>query len=50
MIVESLADLRAWERLAARARERRIGLVALVLGRSAQARRAVVTHTASLGG
>ena len=39
MIVESLADLRGWERLAARARDRRIGLVALVLGRSAQARR-----------
>ncbi|MGE0298335.1 MAG: acetate--CoA ligase family protein [Pseudonocardia sp.] len=50
MIVESLADLRAWERLAARARDRRIGLVALVLGRSEQARRAVVTHTASLAG
>ena len=32
LIVESLADLRAWERLAACARERRIGLVALVLG------------------
>jgi len=50
MIVESLADLRDWERLAARARARRIGLVALVLGRSAQARAAVVTHTASLAG
>ena len=48
LIVESLADLRAWETLAARARERRIGLVALVLGRSEQARRAVITHTASL--
>jgi acetate---CoA ligase (ADP-forming) len=50
MIVESLADLRAWEGLAACARARRIGLVALVLGRSAQARAAVVTHTASLAG
>ena len=49
-IVESLADLRDWERLAACARGRRIGLVALVLGRSAQARAAVVTHTASLAG
>ena len=48
LIVESLADLRAWETLAARARQRRIGLVALVLGRSEQARRAVITHTASL--
>ena len=50
MIVESLADLRDWERLAACARSRRIGLVALVLGRSPQARAAVVTHTASLAG
>ncbi|MBV9922732.1 MAG: acetate--CoA ligase family protein, partial [Pseudonocardia sp.] len=50
MIVESLADLRAWEGLAARARRRRVGLVALVLGRSARARAAVVTHTASLAG
>ena len=50
MIVESLADLRDWERLAACARARRIGLVALVLGRSPQARAAVVTHTASLAG
>jgi acyl-CoA synthetase (NDP forming) len=50
LIVESLADLRGWERLAARSRERRIGVVALVLGRSGQARRAVITHTASLAG
>ena len=50
LIVESLADVRGWERLAARARERRTGLVALVLGRSEQARQAVVTHTASLAG
>jgi acyl-CoA synthetase (NDP forming) len=50
MIVESLADLRAWEFLAARARCRRVGLVALVLGRSVQARAAVLTHTASLAG
>jgi acyl-CoA synthetase (NDP forming) len=48
LIVESLADGREWELLAARARERRTGLVALVLGRSEQARRAVITHTASL--
>jgi acyl-CoA synthetase (NDP forming) len=50
LIVESLADLRGWEVLAGRARDRRIGLVALVLGRSEQGRRAVVTHTASLSG
>ena len=50
MVVESFADLRAWEGLAGRARQREVGLVALVLGRSGQARRAVVTHTASLAG
>ncbi|HWM60330.1 MAG TPA: acetate--CoA ligase family protein [Pseudonocardia sp.] len=50
MVVESLADVRAMERLAARARERRIGLVALVLGRTEPARRALLTHTASLAG
>jgi len=50
MIVESFADLRAWEAMAACARRRRVGLVALVLGRSAQAMAAVVTHTASLAG
>ncbi|MFP5345945.1 MAG: acetate--CoA ligase family protein, partial [Actinomycetes bacterium] len=50
LIVESLADLRTWEALAAQARERQIGLVALVLGRSEQGRRAVVTHTAAVTG
>jgi acetate---CoA ligase (ADP-forming) len=48
LILESLADVRGLERLAARARDRRIGLVALVLGRTEQARRAVVSHTAAL--
>ena len=50
LILETLADVRGLERLAARARERRIGLVALVLGRSEPARRAVLTHTGSLAG
>ena len=50
LILETLADVRGLERLAARARDRRIGLVALVLGRSEPARRAVLTHTGSLAG
>ena len=50
LVVESLADLRAWEGLAAQARKRRVGVVALALGRSAEARRTVLTHTASLAG
>ncbi|TQM36611.1 acetate--CoA ligase family protein [Pseudonocardia cypriaca] len=50
MIVETLADVRGLERLAATARDRGVGVVALVLGRGEQARRAVQTHTASLAG
>jgi acetate---CoA ligase (ADP-forming) len=50
LILESLADVRGLERLAALARERRVGLVALVLGRSEPARRAVLSHTGSLAG
>jgi acetate---CoA ligase (ADP-forming) len=48
LIVETLADVRGLERLAATARDRGIGVVALVLGRGEPARRAVQTHTASL--
>jgi acyl-CoA synthetase (NDP forming) len=48
LIVESLADVRGLEALAARARARGIGLVALLLGRSEQASRAVLSHTGSL--
>ncbi len=48
LILETLADVRGWERLAARARSRGVGLVALLLGRSEQAARAVISHTASL--
>ena len=50
LILETLADVRGLERLARRARDRRIGLVAMVLGRSEPARRAVLTHTGSLAG
>jgi len=50
LILETLADVRGLERLAALARERGVGVVALVLGRGESARRAVQTHTASLAG
>jgi acetate---CoA ligase (ADP-forming) len=50
LIVETLADVRGLERLAALARDRGVGVVAFVLGRGERARRAVQTHTASLAG
>jgi acyl-CoA synthetase (NDP forming) len=50
LILETLADVRGLERLAALARDRGVGVVALVLGRGESARRAVQTHTASLAG
>lgn len=50
LIVETLADVRGLERLAALSRDRGVGVVALVLGRGEPARRAVQTHTASLAG
>jgi acyl-CoA synthetase (NDP forming) len=50
LIVETLADVSGLEGLAVTARERGIGVVALVLGRGEPARRAVQTHTASLAG
>ena len=50
LIMETLADVRGLERLAAVARERGIGVVALVLGQGEPARRAVRTHTAALVG
>jgi acyl-CoA synthetase (NDP forming) len=50
LIVETLADVRGLEQLAALSRERGVGVVALVLGRGESARRAVQTHTASLAG
>jgi acyl-CoA synthetase (NDP forming) len=50
LILETLADVRGLERLAGLARDRGVGVVALVLGRGESARRAVQTHTASLAG
>ena len=48
--VEGFSDLRAWEALAAKAHAKGIPLVALKVGRSAQAQAATVSHTASLAG
>jgi acetyl-CoA synthetase len=48
--VEGFRDLRDWEALAEAARDRGVALVALKVGRSAQARAATVSHTASLAG
>lgn len=48
--VEGFADLRAWERLARKAHDKGVPLVAIKVGRSDQARAATVSHTASLAG
>ena len=48
--VEGFSDLRAWEALAAKAYAKGIPLIALKVGRSAQAQAATVSHTASLAG
>ncbi|WP_170510721.1 acetate--CoA ligase family protein [Ruegeria arenilitoris] len=48
--VEGFGDLRKWEALAAKARDRGIPIVALKVGRSAQAQAATISHTASLAG
>ncbi len=48
--IEGIGDLRAFEALAARARESGKPMVALKAGRSPQARSAAVSHTASLAG
>ena len=48
--VEGFGDLRAWEALAARARERGVPLVAIKAGRSDRGRAATLSHTASLAG
>ena len=48
--VEGFRDLRAWEALAAKARDRRIPVVVLKVGRSEAARAATVSHTASFAG
>ena len=48
--IEGFGDLRAFEALAAKARELAKPIVALKVGRTDQARAATVTHTASLAG
>ena len=48
--IEGFGDLRKWERLAVRARARGVPVVALKVGRSAQAQAATISHTASLAG
>lgn len=48
--IEGIGDLRKFEALATRARELGKPVIALKVGRSAQARAATVSHTASLAG
>lgn len=48
--IEGIGDLRAFEALAAQARERGKPIVALKVGKSDEARAATVSHTASLAG
>lgn len=48
--IEGFGDLRGWERLAQEAHARGVPLVALKVGRSEQAQRTTVSHTASLAG
>ncbi|NVK15732.1 MAG: acetate--CoA ligase family protein [Rhodobacteraceae bacterium] len=48
--IEGFGDLRAFEALAARARELGKPVIALKVGKSAEARAATVSHTASLAG
>ena len=48
--IEGFKDLASWEMLARKAREKSIPLLALKTGRSEEAKRATVSHTASLAG
>lgn len=48
--VEGFGDLRKWENLAHKARQRSVPIIALKMGRSDQARAATISHTASLAG
>lgn len=50
MHIEGFGDTGAWHRLAVRATERGVPLIALKVGASEQAQRATVSHTASLAG
>lgn len=48
--IEGFGNLRDWEALAQKAHERGVPLVALKVGKSGQAQRATISHTASLAG
>ena len=48
--IEGFGDLRAWENLARVAHEKSVPLVAVKVGKSAEARAATISHTASLAG
>lgn len=48
--VEGFGNLRDWEALAQKAHQRGVPLVALKVGKSGQAQRATISHTASLAG
>ncbi len=48
--VEGFGTLRDWEALAQKAHQRGVPLVALKVGKSGQAQRATISHTASLAG
>ncbi|GAA6160408.1 acetate--CoA ligase family protein [Ruegeria sp. HU-ET01832] len=48
--IEGFGDLRKWEALAKKARQRGVPIVALKMGRSVHAQAAAISHTASLAG
>ncbi|WP_170335853.1 acetate--CoA ligase family protein [Ruegeria arenilitoris] len=48
--IEGFGDLRKWEALAAKARDRGVRIIALKMGRSSHAQAATISHTASLAG
>ncbi len=48
--IEGFGDLRSWEALAQKARDRGIPIIALKMGRSDHAQAATISHTASLAG
>lgn len=48
--IEGFSDLRMWESLAQKAHSKGVPLIALKVGKSAQARAATISHTASLAG
>ncbi|WP_170771538.1 acetate--CoA ligase family protein [Ruegeria lacuscaerulensis] len=48
--IEGFGDLRKWEALAYKARQRGVPIIALKMGRSVHAQAATISHTASLAG